>query len=130
MIPKRIASALAVAACSASALAVEYSCEVTRKVDAEREYASEQVAKLQFSNRVEELADGAYVSRCSFSSSAGKVTCDRYKMDRVSLDERVKIKKYYLFRSQFDFQLFPDLSFVENNGRGGISYGKCNLVSP
>jgi hypothetical protein len=26
--------------------------------------------------------------------------------------------------------MFSDLSFVENNGRGGVSYGKCALTSP
>jgi len=130
MLTRHIAAAIAAATCSLSVLAVEYSCQVTRKFDGEREYASDQIAKFQFSNRVEELPDGTLISRCSFAPSVGKVTCDRHKMDRVTLDERVKIKKYYLFRSQFDFQLFPDLSFVENNGRGGISYGKCTLVSP
>lgn len=51
-------------------------------------------------------------------------------MEKVVFDENVKIKKYYLFRSQFDVQLFPDLSFLENNGRGSIAYGQCRLVSP
>ena len=121
---------LLVAAFSLPALAVQYSCEVTRKLDREREYTAEQIAKFRFSNRVEESNEGSFVSRCSFAESAGKVTCDRYKIDRVALDENVRLKKFYVFRSQFDFQLFPDLSFVENNGRGGMSYGKCALVSP
>lgn len=120
----------ALGAVSVSAFAVEYSCEVSRKFDSEREYPREQISKLQFSNRVEESKDGAYISRCSFAPSAGKVTCDRYKMDQVAFDENVKIKKYYSFKSQFDFQMFPDLSFVENNGRGGISYGKCTVTAP
>lgn len=130
MLIHRITLAVVAAACPLSTLAVEYSCEVTRKVDAEREYTSEQLANSQFSNRVEELDEGAYVSRCSFAPSAGKVTCDRYKIDRVSFDEYFKIKKYYVFRSHFDFQLFSNLSFVENNGRGSVSYGKCALASP
>ncbi len=127
---QRTALALVAAVCSLPGFAVEYACEVTRKFDREREYTAEQIAKLQYSNRVEESYESAFVSRCSFAPSAGKVTCDRYKIDRVSFDENMKIKKYYLFRSQFDFQVFDDLSFVENNGRGGVSYGKCTLVSP
>ena len=58
------------------------------------------------------------------------MTCDRYPMDKVVLDENVKIKKYYLFRSQFDVQLFADLLFIENNGRGGIAFGRCRVVAP
>ena len=127
---QRIALALVAAVWSLPGSAVEYACEVTRKFDREREYTAEQIAKLQYSNRVEESNETAFISRCSFAPSAGKVTCDRYKIDRVSFDENMKIKKYYLFRSQFDFQFFDDLSFVENNGRGGVSYGKCTLVSP
>lgn len=130
MLTQRATFALIVAAISLPALAEEYSCEVTRKLDREREYTAEQIAKFQYSNRVEESNDGSFVSRCSFAQRAGKVTCDRYKIDRVAFDENVRIKKFYVFLSQFDFQLFPDLSFVENNGRGGVSYGKCTLVSP
>jgi hypothetical protein len=130
MLKQRVALSLVVTACSLPALAGEYSCQVTRKLDPEREYSADQIAEFRYSSRVEESNEGAFVSRCSFAPSAGKVTCDRYKMDRVSFDGGVKIKKYYLFRSQFDFQLFPDLSFVENNGRGAVSYGKCTIVAP
>ena len=71
------------------AQAVEYSCEVSRKLDVDREYSASQV-------------------------SQGKV----------------KIKKFYVFDSQFDVQLFADLTFVENDGRTGISFGKCQVTSP
>jgi hypothetical protein len=30
--------------------------------------------------------------------------------------------------SQYDIQLFPDMKFVENNGRGGIAFGTCKLL--
>jgi hypothetical protein len=32
---------------------------------------------------------------------------------------------YYLVRGQFDIQVFNDLSFVENNGRWGVAWGRC-----
>jgi hypothetical protein len=70
------------------------------------------------------------VQRCGFTPSAGRVTCDRYEVDRVEVDRNVNIKKFYLFRAQFDVQLFSNLSFVENNGRGGLAYGACKLISP
>ncbi len=116
------------AICSASA--AEYECKVTKKIDSEREYSAEQIKQFQLANRVEEAGGQAWVSRCSLAPSAGKVTCDRLKMDHVVVDPNVKIKKFYLFSSQFDLQLYPGLTYIENNGRGGISYGKCTLVVP
>lgn len=112
------------------AAAAEYDCKVTKKVDSENSYTAHQIEKWHFSVKVEESGGDAFVSRCSFSPSADKVTCDRYQVDKVVFDENVKIKKYYLFRSQFDLQLFSNLSFIENNGRGGIAYGKCRVVAP
>ncbi|MFQ5546565.1 MAG: hypothetical protein ACE5FE_11340 [Acidiferrobacterales bacterium] len=110
--------------------AAEYNCKVEKKFDSENTYTADHIKKYQFSVKVEEGNGGAFVSRCSFSLSANKVTCDRYQVDKVVFDENVKIKKYYVFRSQFDVQLFSNLSFVENNGRGGIAYGKCRVVAP
>jgi len=110
--------------------AVEYHCIVEKKFDSEREYTPTQIQKGKYSVQIEEKGDAAFVSRCSFSPSAQKVTCDRYQMDKVVQDNNVKIKKYYLFGSQFDVQLFPSLFFVENNGRGSIAFGKCNVVAP
>ena len=110
--------------------AAEYDCKVEKKIDSEITYSSEQLGKGKFSVKIEEGKSEIFVSRCSFSPIAQKITCDRYQMDKVVFDENVKIKKYYLFGSQFDVQLFPDLSFVENNGRGSVAYGKCRLVAP
>jgi hypothetical protein len=117
-----------VAALSASA--AEYNCSVNRKVDYDREYSADHIKRFQFTNRIEEKGEGVWVSRCSFDSSASKVTCNRHKIDRVVIDPHVQIKKFYVFSSQFDLQLYPDLSYVENNGRGSISYGKCVLNAP
>lgn len=75
--------------------------------------------------KIEETRTGAYLSRCSYALSVARVTCDRYEVDKVVLDDVAQIKKYYVFRSQFDVQLFANQSFIENNGRGGIAYGTC-----
>lgn len=115
---------------SGFAMAAEYDCKVANKVDSENTYTKHQIEKGQFSVKVEESGEGVFISRCSFSTSANKVTCDRYQVDKIVFDENVKIKKYYVFLSQFDVQLFSDLSFIENNGRGGIAYGKCRVVAP
>jgi hypothetical protein len=68
------------------------------------------------------------LERCSFTPSEKKITCDRFSVDRVEVDKFVGIKKFYYFTGQFDVQLYPDMKFVENNGRGGISYGKCEKL--
>ena len=61
---------------------------------------------------------------------ADSVTCDRYEVDKIMFDANAKIKKFYLFGSQADVQIFSDLSFVENNGRGSVAYGKCRVIAP
>jgi len=114
----------------ALAHAVEYRCKVEKKFDFENVYSQAQIEKGQFSVLVEEKGVSAFLSRCSFTPSAQKVTCDRYEVDKTVFDENVKIKKYYVLRSHFDVQVFSDLSFVENNGRGGVAFGKCSVVAP
>ena len=42
----------------------------------------------------------------------------------------MKVKKLYHFGSQFSVQLYPSLSFIEDNGRGTFAWGKCTLVAP
>ena len=110
--------------------AAEYLCQVERKFNASHRYTPEELERWQFSVRINENSDEASIDRCSFSSSAQTVTCDRYVVDKVAFDENAKIKKFYVFRSQFDVQLSSDLNFIENNGRGDIAFGECALVSP
>jgi hypothetical protein len=119
-----------VAVATKLAHSTEYHCPAVKKYDFGFEYKPDYIEKAQFSTRLEELPEGAFLSRCSFSPIAERMTCDRYKVDRVEFDRRVGIKKFYVFRSQFDFQLFPNLSSLENNGRGGVQYGKCKLAKP
>jgi len=110
--------------------AVEYDCTVAQKFNQERIYSADNIKKSKFSVRIYDTGPTSYVARCSFSGNAGKVTCDRYAVDKIILDKNVGIKKYYIFRSQFDVQIYSNLSFVENNGRGGIAFGNCAIVSP
>lgn len=119
--------------------AVTYYCEATKKYDSENIYSKQHIAKGKFAVQLEDMGEEAFISRCSFSSTANAVTCDRYEVDHINRSavanlETFKydkfIKKYYYFQGQLDFQLYPDLSFVENNGRGGIQYGKCEVTSP
>lgn len=110
--------------------AVEYVCPVEKKWNLERTYSEEELARFRFTVRIEETAAGAFLSRCSYSMIENRDTCDRYAVDRIAFDERVSLKKYYVFSSQFDVQLFRDLRMIENNGRGDFAIGKCTVVSP
>lgn len=121
---------LVIAGAWSSALAADYWCVVSQKFNRDHHYTARELAQGQFAVRIEERADFAYVSRCSYSHGVGEVTCDRYEMDTVVRDPYIGVKKYYEFRGQFDVQLFRDMYIVENNGRGGIAYGRCELVSP
>lgn len=115
---------------SVQAGAAEYRCTVSKKLTAEQEVTADELAKWKPYNLIEETAEGSFVSRCAWSQIQQKVTCDRYKADRVEMDPVVKIKKFYFFRSQFNLQVFTNLNFVEDNGRGIISFGKCELTAP
>ena len=108
----------------------EYECPVSRKIDSERNYPDSNLQKYTPSVKIKENGDYATVSRCSFQPSANQVTCDDYNVDFIAQDKYVGHKKYYMFYNQFDVQLFADLSFIENNGRATISYGKCILTRP
>ena len=109
---------------STNVYSISYQCDVTRKLDSSVVYPSSQIQKYQYSVVINDDKDPSF-ERCSYVDSQNKITCDKYKVDRVETDKYVGIKKFYHFSSQFDVQLYPDLKFVENNGRGGISYGEC-----
>jgi len=104
-----------------------YDCVVSRKTDFDNEIPSSIIQKYKYSVRIKDTPKPE-LERCSFTPSEKRVTCDRYSVDRVEVDKFVGIKKFYYFTGQFDVQLYPDMKFVENNGRGGISYGKCEKL--
>ncbi len=114
----------------AVAQAADYRCKVESKLYRERVSSPSELQKGQFSVLIEERGGSAFLSRCSTTYYSQEVTCDRYEVDKIVFDENAKIKKFYVFRSHFDVQVFSDLSFIENNGRGGIAFGKCNTVAP
>jgi len=104
-----------------------YDCVVSRKTDFDNEIPSSIIQKYKYSVKIKDTSKPE-LERCSFTPSEKRVTCDRYSVDRVEVDKFVGIKKFYYFTGQFDVQLYPDMNFVENNGRGGISYGKCEKL--
>ncbi len=105
-------------------LANSYDCKVTRKVGPESIVSDSELKKWQFSVKIRDNAKPE-LERCSFATSHNKVTCDKYIVDKVEFDKFLEIKKFYYFKGQFDVQLYSDMSFIENNGRGSISFGKC-----
>lgn len=121
---------LAVLALPNLAGAVEYTCTVTKKWELHEAYTEERLSKWSFTVKIEEYSDSAFLSRCSFSTFANESTCDRYEVDRIEFDKNPGIKKYYVFASHFDVQLFSDLTMLENNGRGTLATGICQVTSP
>lgn len=111
------------------ALAVEFQCYVVKKYSSLGEESEENLKKYKYQSRIKEDGKKATFSRCSIETSKG-LTCDDYIVDKIEKDTNVGHKKYYYFRGQADLQIFKDLSGVENNGRGQISYLKCKVVSP
>ena len=122
------AFALALFSFGATAPPAVYRCAVSKKVDGENVYSEKQIRDAQFGVVVRDDDGSAVISRCSFAQLHGRVTCDDYRADHVAVDRDIGVRKYYVFRSQFDVQIFSDLSFVENNGRGGIAYGRCEMT--
>jgi hypothetical protein len=111
------------------ATAEKFICQVYQKIDvlAGQVYTPEQVLAAQFSVRLDTISQ--VVSRCSFAKSAGRVTCDDYRVDRIEAAPGfVDIVKVYYFAGHFDLQIFDGLSFIENNGRGSISIGNCSKI--
>lgn len=111
-----------------------YDCKVTKKFDTENVYSKEAIERGKFSVMVRDTQSPT-LSRCSFIQSQGAVTCDEYQVDKIAQAAKVGIKKFYYFDGQFDVQIFPavgsgPMTFVENNGRGGIAFGTCKTVSP
>ena len=110
-------------------MAKQYDCKVDKKLDSQYAFTEEQIETYKFSVKIEEPDGGASISRCSIGAGTNDVMCDQYKADKVVFDKNARITKYYVFPAQFDVQIFSDMSFIENNGRGGIAFGKCRVVS-
>jgi hypothetical protein len=111
-----------------TAFAATYECKVDKKYAADLSViqSKEEVEKSKFKITIKEGAK-VTLERCSFAPSQNAVTCDNYEPDRVEFTNTqfVKIKKFYVTKSQYDFQIFENLTFVENNGRGSMASGKC-----
>lgn len=132
---------LAILAMTSAANAETYYCPATAKYDAAPapsesnvqrfEYSAEYLAKWKFAVRFDWNKNGiSYLSRCSYTASVDAVTCDRYEVDQVDVSRPVSpIVKAYVFRSQYNFQLFVEsMTYIEDNGRGSIQYGSCTKI--
>lgn len=113
-----------------TALSTELHCRVIEKVGTPEgifsSYPSENITKYSYSVIIRDRGqNGSEIGRCSYSNSAGRVTCDFYSVDHTEKDKNVGHTKYYNFGAQFDVQVFSSMKFLENNGRGGLSSGKC-----
>ncbi|RAN38735.1 hypothetical protein [Hyphomonas sp. GM-8P] len=110
-----------------------WNCVVDRKIDSERVYTDSDIQKWQPRAALIVTDAGAIIARCGFSIASGnRETCDYYDADRIEQDPVVGVIKAYYFRGQMDLQIYPNQdgtggTFVENNGRGTISFGPCTV---
>ena len=126
---KKLLAILSVVLFANQASAAEYFCKVDAKWSSGQQYSSQHLLKWKPAVKIDDKGGYATLYRCSYETSADAVTCDRYSADYVTQDFNGN-KKYYQYNGQFDVQLFANLDFIENNGRGTISMGKCKLVRP
>lgn len=102
-------------------------CVVERKFNAHGERSADDLARWQFGVRIIQLPSAVILQRCSWSSAHERITCDSYEAERVEVAPGSGIMKFYSFAHQFDVQVWPTGEFVENNGRGSIAFGTCEL---
>lgn len=125
---RRISLVVGCAACLCSVASGEtLDCVVDRKLDTENVYTEEHLARFEPIVRLITITDQPLVQRCSFSPTANRQTCDTYTIDYWTEDSVTRHRKFYYFRGQFDLQVFSSGRFIENNGRGAISFGNCEL---
>ncbi len=100
-------------------------CDATQKMDPNGPWDADRLREGQWHVLLDDSSDPVIISRCSFAPSQGRVTCDDLAVDHVEEDPNIGVKKYYVFASQYDLQVFPGMSFVENNGRESVMFGVC-----
>ena len=106
-----------------AAVTYELECYVDRKLDRQTEYDRASIDDMQWSVIIRHH-DNEYatVSRCDT-----RAPCDEYRVEHYEFTEGVNISKYYYFQGQFDVQVFGNGRFIENNGRGTIAFGQCEV---
>ena len=119
------ALALAMVSYLAAAPQPTLRCEATQKIDPSGPWDHDRLREGQWHVLLDASTDPVIISRCSFAPSQGRVTCDDLTVDHVEEDLSIGVKKYYVFASQYDLQVFPNMSFVENNGRESVTFGTC-----
>lgn len=128
---RAVFSVLMMTSIGTQAEAVTFDCRVNRKLDRERTYSAQDLERDRPRVLIDLSGETAFLSRCGVSMINGGVeTCDKYKADYVASDANVDVSKFYVFESQFNVQLFSDGSFIEDNGRGTISFGACKKLVP
>lgn len=106
-----------------AAVTYELECLVDRKLDRQTEYSRNRINEMRWSVIIRHHDEEyATVSRCD-----SKAPCDDYRVDHFEFTKNVNVSKYYYFRGQFDVQVFGDGRFIENNGRGTLAFGQCNV---
>lgn len=103
-----------------------YYCKVSAKYSFEGPVPSNNLITYKPAVRLSNRGNSAWIERCSYSSTVEAITCERYSVDKIDYAPgREGLAKFYHFRGMLSVQIFEDLSFIEDMGRGLISFGKC-----
>lgn len=103
----------------------KYDCYVDTKVSKEKQYKKEEIDKYSPVISIQEDDKYTIISRCSFFEMYKRNACYSYIVDTIVVNDKRKMRKYYIYKTQYDIQIFNDKRFVENNGMGLINFGEC-----
>ena len=112
-------------ALTVSANANSYLCKVKKVATAIEVPSKPYLAKHQPHVIVYDYGKSAILQRCDIPDWKTEHECDKYQADKIERNNSFGGKKYYYYRGQYDVQIFPNMTFVENNGRGMIAFGSC-----
>lgn len=102
-------------------------CDATQKLDPGGSWSADRLRAGQWHVLLDDSTNPIVISRCSFATSQGRITCDDLQVDRI-VEDVFGGRKYYVFSSQYDLQILPGNSFVENNGRESVTLGTCRVI--
>lgn len=135
----KLAISLFIVTLSSTVSAATYECRAEWAAYLSEDFADGlKVASKEYTNRLQLMVritdeDKIKLERCSFVKSVNKQTCDTHYIDKEIEDKNVGMRKLYITSSQYDIQLIKlgngMIGYIENNGRGGIATGFCNVIN-
>lgn len=110
-----------------------YKCDLAKTIHVKHNTATKDLKRNMYSLFILEtdnpkVKNQYTLYKCFYKKPTNKKRCEDIPISKVSLLDGSQIKKYYNLDMQYDLQVFKDLSFIENNGKGVISVGMCKIL--